>query len=382
MCSGQGFCGGRYRGPNRWLYGVKPIEGLQPATSRRSRPTAPARATTSPWSMPAGRGSVPSNQERATDHFADVADPDRRESHSHEATTIETGPHRQYGSAVTPPTQPCRPRTPEYDWRTYLAEFHRRRPGITAAVLEQSTNNQRTPYQWLVEQLPSHGPVVDVACGDAPLAAMLGARWIGIDRSPTELASGSARVDDGRMVLGEASALPFRSDCVDVAACSMALQILDPLDAVMTELRRIVGAGGRIGVLVPCRSPLSIRDRWRYLRLALIVRDRLSAPNDRRLVARSSNCHSLYATGLRATFDEQRRFTYRIAEPSDADRFVLSLYLPATSARRVSAARRLALRWVGTEIGIPIRLIVWKVDEGTGEQGTGHAPASSVRRRR
>lgn len=263
---------------------------------------------------------------------------------------------------MTPPTQPRRGRTPEY-WRTYLAEFHRRRPGITAEVLEQSTNNRNTPYQWLVEQLPSQGPVVDVACGDAPLAAMLGARWIGIDRSPTELASGSARVDDGRMVLGEASALPFRSDCVDVAACSMALQILDPLDAVMTELGRIVGAGGRIGALVPCRSPLSIRDRWRYLRLALIVRDRLSAPNDRQLVARSSNRRSLNApTGLRATFDEQRRFTYRIAEPSDADRFVLSLYLPATSARRVSAARRLALRWVGTEIGIPIRLIVWEVD--------------------
>lgn len=114
---------------------------------------------------------------------------------------------------------------------------------MTAEVLERSTNNQWTPYQWLVEQLPSQGPVLDVACGDAPLAAMLGARWIGIDRSPSELASALARVDDGRMVRGEASALPFRSNSVGVAACSMALQILDPLDAVMTELRRIVCTG-------------------------------------------------------------------------------------------------------------------------------------------
>ncbi len=267
---------------------------------------------------------------------------------------------------MTPPTQPRRRRTSAHDWRTYLVEFHRGRPGITAEVLERSTNNEWTPYQWLVQQLPSQGTVLDVACGDAPLAAMLGQRWIGLDRSPTELASAVARVDDGRMVRGDASALPFRSDSVDVAACSMALQILEPLDAVMTELRRIVSAGGRIGALLPCRSPLSIRDRWRYLRLALIVHDRLSAPNDRQLVARSSNT----PTGLRVTFDEQRRFTYRITEPADADRFVRSLYLPATTARRVLAAHRLASRWVGTEIGIPIRLITWKVAGEMTKQGT------------
>jgi len=258
------------------------------------------------------------------------------------------------------------------NWRIYVGDFHDQRPGITAEVLERSTHHQRTPYQWLVAQLPSQGTVLDVACGDAPLAAMLGERWIGLDQSPTELAAASARLDDGRLVRGEASALPFRSGSVDVAVCSMALQILDPLVAVMTELRRVVGAGGCIGALIPCRSPLSIRDRWRYLRLALIVRDRLSAPNDRQLGARPTQTRS--TNGLVAIFDEQRRFTYPIAAPADADRFALSLYLPATSARRVSAARRLALRWVGTEIGIPIRLIVWEVEEATGGIGTGHAP--------
>lgn len=243
-----------------------------------------------------------------------------------------------------------------HDWSTYLASFHDEHPGITADLLERSHSGQLTPYQWLIEQLQPGPTVIDVACGNAPLAAMLGARWIGVDRSASELAAADA---SGSAVRADAGALPFRSGAADVAVCSMSLQVLQPLDAVTAELCRVVRAGGRIAAMVPCRGPLSLRDRWRYLRLARIVRDGFEAPNDSQLGERSFGA----AMGMRATLDEQRRFAYPITNVADADRFVSSLYLPQASPERIAAARRLARRWVGSDLGIPIRLIIWTVDK-------------------
>lgn len=251
-----------------------------------------------------------------------------------------------------------------HDWSTYLESFHDEHPGITADLLERSHSGRLTPYQWLIEQLPPQATVIDVACGNAPLAALLGARWIGVDRSASELAAAGAT---GTAARADAGALPFRSGATDVAVCSMSLQVLQPLDAATAELCRVVRDGGCIAAMMPCRGPLSLRDRWRYLRLARIVRDGFQAPNDSQLNDPSFGV----AMGMRATLDEQRRFAYRIATVSDADRFVSSLYLPQTSPERIAAARRLARRWVGSDLGIPIRLIIWTVDKADGASQTG-----------
>jgi hypothetical protein len=64
-------------------------------------------------------------------------------------------------------------------------------------------------------------------------------------------------------------------------------------------------------------------------------------------------CH-----GLAVESDERRRFTYPLAETDDALQWVRSLYLPGVPPRRIRAAQRVARRWAGSSIGIPLRRLV------------------------
>ncbi|NUR05351.1 MAG: class I SAM-dependent methyltransferase, partial [Streptomyces sp.] len=79
-------------------------------------------------------------------------------------------------------------------WPGYLAAFHQQRPGVTEAVLSHAHHEGRTPYQWLLEAVPAHGSVLDLACGSAPLwPALRGRRCLGVDASAAELALARSR---------------------------------------------------------------------------------------------------------------------------------------------------------------------------------------------
>ena len=64
----------------------------------------------------------------------------------------------------------------------------------------------------------------------------------------------------------------------------------------------------------------------------------------------------LDGSGLRVVTDERRRFRLRIDDEATADLFVRSLYVPGAHPRRV--ARATAVRWVGSELGLPLRRVV------------------------
>ena len=253
------------------------------------------------------------------------------------------------------PSVPGRRREPPpRSWSSFLDAFHGERPGITAEILGRSHADGKTPYQWLVAAVPSTGNVVDVACGNAPLAPLLGARWTGVDRSLAELASGRSP-QARRAALGDAAALPFADRAVDTVVCSMALQVMEPLQDVLAEIARVLRPGGRLVALVPARRPLTLRDRFRYLGLIRVLRDRISAPNDDALDRLPA---VMREAGFDVVEDRCRRFAYRVEDPDIAERFVSSLYLRDVDTGRVEAANRRARRWVGTSLGVPIRRFV------------------------
>ncbi len=239
-------------------------------------------------------------------------------------------------------------------WREYLDAFHAHHPGITAEVLGRSFSDGVTPYGWLTAAIPPDDTVIDVGCGSSPIAELVGSRWIGVDRSASEVAlAGSCSGQP--LVLGDAPALPFPAQSVTTIVCSMSLQILDPLVAVLGEFARVLRPGGRVVAIVPARRPLTWSDRWRYLRLSRTLRDGLTYPND---VALSRLAGVMGEAGFDVVDDQARRFLYRVDDAAGAAKFVSSLYARSLDAKHTTLANALVAGWVGTSLAIPIRRFV------------------------
>jgi len=243
-------------------------------------------------------------------------------------------------------------------WPSYLADFHQRYPGITEAVLTRAHERGRTGYQWLLESVPPHGRVLDLACGSAPLwPALMGHPYVGVDVSAAELALALAR-GAGPLLRADATALPLATASTDTVVCAMALQIMTPLPDVLSEIGRVLVPGGRLVALVPDRRPLRGADLLWLAGLVAALGRTLGYPNDAALRQRLPEL--LGAAGLRLASDQRRRFTYRLRTPADADLLLSSLYLPGEPAWRLRAARRWlnALAHVRADLPVPLRRIV------------------------
>lgn len=248
------------------------------------------------------------------------------------------------------------PRTTSSEWRHYVSAFHEQRPGITEDVLAASSWKAQNPYDWLLELIPADASVLDIACGSAPmLRAGWTGRWVGVERSSRELDRARANgADPDQLLIADARQLPFDAHTFPVIVCSMGLMLLQPLDDCLAEMARVLAAGGSIVALIPGGArPLHPRDLWRWARiLAALRRARIPFPNTRPMRRLH---HTLQRHGLAIEGDDYRRFGYPIASHDAADRFIDSLYLPGEDPERVSAARRLAHGWVGSEVGMPLR---------------------------
>lgn len=137
------------------------------------------------------------------------------------------------------------------DDATLLERYHAH-PGKTVAMLEPFRDEQgRTSYQILAAELSDLPPdprVLDVACGDGHLLALLAARGIrrlvGVDRSPEELTAARARLGPrADFFCHDASALPLPDRSVDAVVCHMALMLMDSLDQTLAEIARVLVPG-------------------------------------------------------------------------------------------------------------------------------------------
>lgn len=246
------------------------------------------------------------------------------------------------------------------EWREYLAQFHAREAGITERVLLPARDAMgKDPYAWLAGVLPTTGTVVDLACGSAPLASRLSPAvdYVGVDRSPAELALARRRLPEGRFVHGDAIDLPDLVETdLEAVACSMALQVLEPLPDVLRAVAATLRPGGALVATVPSTYAYSTADRVRWGAVLVALGRRVGYPNDRLLADLGSIAAPL---GLSLEADEHRRFVLRVDGRGDAETIVDSLYLPdLASARRSAgaAAVRAAARVGG--LGLSLRRVM------------------------
>lgn len=247
-----------------------------------------------------------------------------------------------------------------------VAALHQARPGITEDLLARARDpSGRTPYDWLVAALPGSGTVLDLACGSAPIAPLVGLdRYLGIDRSAAELATARARRPGVRVVLGDVagagpagsagsagSAAPYAAGTV-----SMALMLLD-LRAVLRRVRPLLPAGAPLVAIVPTRSPgLADTDYGRLLGLL----GQLSLPYPEPLDP-STLRPRLAAEGFALTSDQRADFARPVRSAADADLVVSSFYAVRSPPEAVAAARGFLLDRLDAgpfTLGYPIRRLV------------------------
>lgn len=244
------------------------------------------------------------------------------------------------------------------EWASYIQRFHDERAGITERVLGGARHGDESPYEWAAHSVSAQGRVVDLACGSAPLRRFITApTYIGLDRSRAELGL-ACDAGKGPLVLADAANIPLASGAAETVVCSMSLQILQPLDRTLEEVARILRPGGSFVALLPANGPLSPRDRIRYAHLLVALRrTQLAYPNDGAL---TSPVRLFANSGLDVVSDDRRRFGLTLSAPAVGDAFVQSLYMPGGSPARAGAAVRVARRWLGQELGIPLRRIIAK----------------------
>jgi SAM-dependent methyltransferase len=248
----------------------------------------------------------------------------------------------------------------DWDWRAYLEQFHRDAPGVTERMLARAQDDAgANPYQWTAVALPPDGPVIDLACGSAPLAGYLShSRYLGVDSSRAELDLAAERVGDAHVVRADIAQLPIADDATDTVTCLMALMVAQPLDAAQHEIRRILRPGGRLVALLSGGAPGGVADalRWGAVLTALRMAG-LRWPNPEVI----GPARRWLDDAFTVVSDEVRNFAYPIDDEASARQLITSLYLPGVAADRIEAATRVAGSLPGRTIGMPLRRVVAQI---------------------
>lgn len=146
--------------------------------------------------------------------------------------------------------------------REHLREVHRRDPGFTERCATKCRDERgRTTYEWLCEtaQSPPARDILDLACGSGFLLSTCldncpDVEYLtGVDMSPEELALAETRLDSPKITLrqGLTQDLGFLdSNSQDAVLCHWALTLMEPLDPVLKEIRRITKPEGVFSAIV------------------------------------------------------------------------------------------------------------------------------------
>ena len=143
----------------------------------------------------------------------------------------------------------------------FLEGFHQRRPGTTSAAFAHlCSERQESSYAALAATLPDSSAslsVLDLACGNGYLLQLLEQRHpqrlrlIGVDLSQAELDEARTRLPARVSLLKErAQALSLGTASVDVVVSHLALMLMDDIEQVLREIRRVLRKDGKLATIV------------------------------------------------------------------------------------------------------------------------------------
>lgn len=151
--------------------------------------------------------------------------------------------------------------------REHLLAVHRHHAGFTESCAGRCRDaSGRNSYEWLAEVVDPgrHRRLLDLGCGSGALTALCHQRYgerialTGVDMSTDELALARQRVPDEAVTLhcGMAQDLGFIDDAsVDVVLCHWALTLMDPIEPVLREVRRVLRSNGVFAAIVDGERP-------------------------------------------------------------------------------------------------------------------------------
>lgn len=155
----------------------------------------------------------------------------------------------------------------------FLIDFHNQRPGLTAIALADlpitcGAQHYPSTYALLASAIPVNATgtsVLDLACGDGFLLALLESRrqlnlhLSGIDMSTGELNRARARLREGtELIEGTAQHLPWPAESFDHILCHMAFMLMENVEDVVREIRRVLKPSGIFSAIVGAPAPSSV----------------------------------------------------------------------------------------------------------------------------
>jgi len=198
-------------------------------------------------------------------------------------------------------------------------ELIRERFTRTAQVFGEFAVSHRVKEAELLARLVQATPndrVLDLACGPGTLALRFATQvgWTcGLDLTPAMLehacrSAASKKLSRLDFAIGDAHVLPFADGSFDIALISYSLHHMPEPERVIGEMARVIGRGGRMGIL-DIRAPED-PDIARCSNLIERVRD----SSHTRTLARSEFENILTARGLRVaaieTIEDERDFDH------------------------------------------------------------------------
>lgn len=160
----------------------------------------------------------------------------------------------------------------DFDANTcFLMGVHAKHPGLTELSIGAArTTEGHSSYEAFCRFVnPRPGMVVvDLACGNGPLCAILAScvgskgHVVGVDLSEAELGLAADRlrgIDNVRLIRGSAVQLPLPDTFADCVVCHMAFMLFTPLDQAVREIGRVLKKGAVFAAVIPTlRAPSEI----------------------------------------------------------------------------------------------------------------------------
>ena len=146
--------------------------------------------------------------------------------------------------------------------REHILSIHKNNTGFTENCAQNFKNQSgRSSYQWLAQLIKPemHHKVLDLACGNGALLEICDELYghnislTGVDMSEDELALASIRLGNREIELKNSTAQNmdlFSDNSHDVILCHWALTLMDPLEPVLNEAKRILKPKGIFGAII------------------------------------------------------------------------------------------------------------------------------------